>query len=57
MEKRPCLPFDRIPGCPAGRSGYSDKIFSNLTLFFTIVMVLILAALVFILTKDAMPGD
>ena len=38
------------------RSGYNDNIFSNLTLFFAIVMVVILAALVFILTRDAMPA-
>ena len=38
------------------RSGYTDNIFSNITLFFTIVMVVILAALVFILTRDAMPA-
>ena len=49
----PVRPNTRLP---ARHSGDSDKIFSNLTLFFTIVMVLILAALVFILTKDAMPA-
>ena len=38
------------------RSGYNDNIFSNLTLFFAIVIVVILAALVFILTRDAMPA-
>ena len=38
------------------RSGYNDNIFSNLTLFFAIVMVVILVALVFILTRDAMPA-
>ena len=37
-------------------SGYTDSIFSNLTLFFAIVMVAILVALVFILTRDAMPA-
>lgn len=40
----------------AGHSGYSDNIFSNLTLFFTIVMVGILVALVFVLARDAMPA-
>ena len=49
----PVPPNIRLTG---RRSGYSDKIFSNLTLFFTVVMVGILAALVFILTKDAMPA-
>ena len=38
------------------RSGYTDSIFSNLTLFFSIFMVVILVALVFILTRDAMPA-
>ena len=38
------------------RSGYNDNIFSNLTLFFAIVIVVILVALVFILTRDAMPA-
>ena len=38
------------------RSGYTDNIFSNLTLFFAIVMVVILVALVIILTRDAMPA-
>jgi phosphate transport system permease protein len=38
------------------RSGYTDSIFSNLTLFFAIVMVTILVALVIILTRDAMPA-
>ena len=49
----PVRPNTRLP---ARHSGYSDKIFSNLTLFFTIVMVGILVALVFILTRDAMPA-
>jgi phosphate transport system permease protein len=40
----------------SGHSGYSDKIFSNLTLFFTIIMVGILVALVFVLSRDAMPA-
>ena len=49
----PVPPNTRLP---ARHSGYSDKIFSNLMLFFTIVMVGILAALVYILTKDALPA-
>ncbi|MGP8079144.1 MAG: phosphate ABC transporter permease subunit PstC [Dehalococcoidales bacterium] len=40
----------------SGHSGYSDKIFSNLTLFFTLIMVGILVALVFVLARDAMPA-
>ena len=42
----PVPPNTRLP---VRHSGYSDKIFSNLTLFFTIVMVGILVALVFVL--------
>jgi len=38
------------------RSGFSDKIFSNLTLVFTLIMVGILVTLVFVLAKDAMPA-
>jgi phosphate transport system permease protein len=37
-------------------AGYGDKIFSNLTLFFTIIMLGILVALVFVLARDAMPA-
>ena len=46
----------RMKGPRFRRSGYNDNIFSNLTLFFAIVIVVILAALVFILTRDAMPA-
>lgn len=37
-------------------SGLSDIIFSNLTLVFTLIMVGILVALVFVLARDAMPA-
>jgi len=39
------------------RSGYTDSIFSNLTLFFAIVMVVILVALVIILNQRCHAGD
>ena len=38
------------------RSGFSDKIFSNLTLVFALVIVGILVALLIILVRDAMPA-
>ena len=37
-------------------SGYSDKIFSNITIIFALVIVAILIGLVIILTTDAMPA-
>ena len=37
-------------------SGFSDTLFSNITLFFTVIMVGILVALVFVLARDAMPA-
>jgi phosphate transport system permease protein len=38
------------------RSGFSDKIFSNLTLVFTLLLVAILVSLVVVLLIDAMPA-
>jgi len=40
----------------SNRSGFSDKIFSNLTLVFALVIVGILIGLLFVLVRDAMPA-